>query len=175
ALSRGPSPGPPSHLRADLEHVAQPLHPGIRDPEVRRRLRLPQLLRITSSGHGRSQGAPAPGAFRLPVRPVVVHRRPLTRRPAPSRHGSRGPGRNGRGLLRAQGAFLTGAPMYARRRRWWRVAVAAAAVGMATVAAAPLRDPALRAAGQALVADDHVARADVVVISVGADGAGVLE
>ena len=61
------------------------------------------------------------------------------------------------------------------RRRWWRVTVAAAAVGMATVAAAPLRDPALRAAGQALVADDHVAQADVVVISVGADGAGVLE
>jgi hypothetical protein len=55
------------------------------------------------------------------------------------------------------------------------VVAAALGVGMATVAAAPLRDPALRAAGQVLVADDHIAPADVVVISVGADGAGVLE
>jgi hypothetical protein len=53
--------------------------------------------------------------------------------------------------------------------------VAALGLAVAALAAAPFRHPALRAAGSALVADDHVAPADIVVISTGADGAGVLE
>jgi hypothetical protein len=43
------------------------------------------------------------------------------------------------------------------------------------VAAVPLRYTALRAAGSALVASDGIAPADVIVVSTGADGAGVLE
>ena len=59
------------------------------------------------------------------------------------------------------------------RGRWARAAVAALGLGM--VAAVPLRQTALRAAGSALVASDGLSPADVVVISTGADGAGVLE
>jgi hypothetical protein len=47
---------------------------------------------------------------------------------------------------------------------------------MAPLVGLPLvRRPALRAAGLALVAEDPVASADVIVVSTGADGAGVLE
>ena len=63
--------------------------------------------------------------------------------------------------------------MRAGRGRWGRAAVAALGLGM--VAAVPMRHTALRAAGSALVASDSIAPADVVVISTGADGAGVLE
>ncbi len=44
-LPRRPAPGPPARLRADLEHLAEPPDPRVRDPEVRRRLRDPQPLR----------------------------------------------------------------------------------------------------------------------------------
>lgn len=42
-------------------------------------------------------------------------------------------------------------------------------------AAPPVRTPILRAAGEALVADDAVATADIIVVATGADGAGALE
>ena len=35
---RRPAPGPPPDLRPHLEYVSQPPDPGVRDPEVRRRL-----------------------------------------------------------------------------------------------------------------------------------------
>lgn len=50
-----------------------------------------------------------------------------------------------------------------------------AVLGLGMVAAVPMRHTALRAAGSALVASDGLSPADVVVISTGADGAGVLE
>ena len=40
-----PPSGPPAGLRADLEHIPGPPHPGIRDPEIRRRPRGPERLR----------------------------------------------------------------------------------------------------------------------------------
>ena len=39
------APGPPTRLRADLEHVARPPDPRVRDPQVRRRPGIPERLR----------------------------------------------------------------------------------------------------------------------------------
>jgi predicted protein tyrosine phosphatase len=60
--------------------------------------------------------------------------------------------------------------------RWRRYAllVALGALGF-TLLVTPLRVAALRAVGHALTVDEPIAAADVVVISVDADGAGVLE
>jgi hypothetical protein len=66
-------------------------------------------------------------------------------------------------------------------RRWtagfWAVALLAMTVLAAVVAASvpALRDPMLRSAGWALVAEDPPAKADIVVVSADALGAGVLE
>lgn len=66
--------------------------------------------------------------------------------------------------------------MPAPRVRWVRAALGAAALSaLACLAARPLRTPILRAAGLALVAEDPLGPADVVVVATGADGAGVLE
>lgn len=46
---------------------------------------------------------------------------------------------------------------------------------LACVASPSLRTPILRAAGLALVAEDPLGSADIVVVATGADGAGVLE
>lgn len=56
-----------------------------------------------------------------------------------------------------------------------RALTATAALGAASLAAAGLPRPLLKAAGGALVVHEDLAPADVVVISTGADGAGVLE
>ena len=45
-----PAPGPPARLRADVEHVARPPDPRVRDPEVRRRPRHAERLRPVSQG-----------------------------------------------------------------------------------------------------------------------------
>jgi len=62
-----------------------------------------------------------------------------------------------------------------RRRRWLGVLGAAAGLGVLAMAIPAIRTPILRALGQALVADDAPAPADMIVVATGADGAGVLE
>jgi hypothetical protein len=62
--------------------------------------------------------------------------------------------------------------------RWptWRpVLVAVAFAAFAIVAARPLREPVLRAAGGALVVNEPVASADIIVLSLDSGGAGSLE
>ena len=69
--------------------------------------------------------------------------------------------------------------MSTKARRGWRrhpvalVGLLLAAAGVVVIV--PLRAPLLRAMGRFLVATDQVRRADVIVISVDSDGAGVLE
>jgi hypothetical protein len=66
--------------------------------------------------------------------------------------------------------------MLLRLRPSVRALTATAALGAASLAAAGLPGPLLKAAGGALVVhEEELAPADVVVISTGADGAGVLE
>src|SRR5258705_8392595 len=65
--------------------------------------------------------------------------------------------------------------MSARRRRWVRTLVALALPSALAAALPPLRVGILRAAGRALVVDDPLEPADIVVIAIDADGAGVLE
>ena len=65
--------------------------------------------------------------------------------------------------------------MTSRRRQWLRILAAAAGLGVLSMAIPAIRTPILRAMGQALVADDSPAPADMIVVATGADGAGVLE
>jgi len=65
--------------------------------------------------------------------------------------------------------------MSAARRRWGWLLAAVAVLAVVTVAVPALRVTLLRAAGWALVVDEPLAPADIVVIAVDADGAGVLE
>jgi len=51
---------PPAGIRSLLEHLARPPHPRIRDPEVRRGLRIAELLRLTSGVDHRSQDRAGP-------------------------------------------------------------------------------------------------------------------
>lgn len=62
-----------------------------------------------------------------------------------------------------------------RSSRALRLLLAAALVVAAIAAIPSLREPVLRAIGGALVANDAVRRADVIVISLDSGGAGVLE
>jgi len=62
-----------------------------------------------------------------------------------------------------------------RPRRWAGIAVGLVLMLILSVAVPAIRRPILRAAGWALVATDPVRPADVIVLAVGADGAGVLE
>jgi hypothetical protein len=62
--------------------------------------------------------------------------------------------------------------------RWWRYApiVVMLALGaFAVVAVRAVREPVLRAAGWALVVNEPVAPADIIVLSLDSDGAGALE
>jgi hypothetical protein len=61
------------------------------------------------------------------------------------------------------------------RRLRLRAALLAAGLAALALAVPPLRTPILREAGLALVAEDPVGPADIVVVATGADGAGVLE
>ncbi len=58
---------------------------------------------------------------------------------------------------------------------WVLVLAALALVAFAIVAVRPLRETVLRAAGWALVVDQPVGPADVIVLSIGSGGAGALE
>jgi hypothetical protein len=82
------------------------------------------------------------------------------------------------GPLLSGAAALASHPVHTEspRRRWIRGALPAAALlALASVALPSVRWPILRAAGGALVAEDAVGPADIVVVATGADGAGVLE
>lgn len=58
---------------------------------------------------------------------------------------------------------------------WLLVLAALALIAAAIIAIRPLREPVLRAAGWALVVDQPVGAADVIVLSIDSGGAGALE
>ncbi len=59
--------------------------------------------------------------------------------------------------------------------RWVPILMVLALAAFAIVAIRPLREPVLRAAGWALVVDEPVAPADIIVLSLDSGGAGALE
>lgn len=65
--------------------------------------------------------------------------------------------------------------MIARRRLCAGIVLVIVLLGVASVAIPAIRRPILRAAGWALVVNDRVGPADVIVVAVAADGAGALE
>jgi hypothetical protein len=65
--------------------------------------------------------------------------------------------------------------MIARRRLRAGIVLAFLLLCVASIALSPIRRPILRAAGRALVVNDRVEPADVIVVSVDAGGPGVLE
>jgi len=65
--------------------------------------------------------------------------------------------------------------MIARRGRWAAILLVVALSGAAVFSISAIRRPILRAAGWALVLNEHVEPADVIVVASDADGAGVLE
>src|SRR5712691_5795575 len=65
--------------------------------------------------------------------------------------------------------------MISRRPRWVPILVVVALATVAIVAVRPLREPVLRAAGWALVVNEPVAPADLIVVSPDSGGAGALE
>ena len=65
--------------------------------------------------------------------------------------------------------------MISRRPRWAPILVVVALAAFAMVAVRSLREPVLRAAGWALVANEPVAPADIIVVSLDSGGAGALE
>jgi uncharacterized SAM-binding protein YcdF (DUF218 family) len=66
-------------------------------------------------------------------------------------------------------------PAFSPRRSRWIPILAIAAAVVAIVAASPVRTIVLRAAGWALVINEPLAPADIIVISLDSGGAGVLE
>src|SRR5512132_377289 len=67
------------------------------------------------------------------------------------------------------------ASMSPRRPRWGPILVAVALAAFAIVAVRSYREPVLRAAGWALVVNEPVASADIIVLSLDSGGAGTLE
>jgi hypothetical protein len=65
--------------------------------------------------------------------------------------------------------------MSSRRPRWARILVVVALAAAAIVAVPSVREPVLRTAGWALVVNEPVAPADIIVISPDSGGAGTLE
>jgi hypothetical protein len=65
--------------------------------------------------------------------------------------------------------------MIVRRPRWTGIVFMAVLLGGASVVTYSVRRPILRAAGWALVVDEQAEAADVIVVTVDADGGGVLE
>jgi hypothetical protein len=61
------------------------------------------------------------------------------------------------------------------RPKWLPILMAFALGAFAILAASPLREPVLRAAGWALVANDPVTSADIIVVSLDSGGVGALE
>jgi uncharacterized SAM-binding protein YcdF (DUF218 family) len=64
---------------------------------------------------------------------------------------------------------------FSRWPRWAPIVAAFALAAFAIVAVRPLRESVLRAAGWALVVDDRVSSADIIVLSIDSEGAGALE
>jgi hypothetical protein len=62
-----------------------------------------------------------------------------------------------------------------RRPRWTSIVVVVALAAAAIVAVPSVREPVLRAAGWALVVQEPVAPADIIVVSLDSSGAGALE
>ena len=65
--------------------------------------------------------------------------------------------------------------MISRRPRWAPILVVVALATVAIVTVRPLREPVLRAAGWALVVNEPVVPADLIVVSPDSGGAGALE
>ena len=65
--------------------------------------------------------------------------------------------------------------MLSRRLRWAPILVVVALAVFAIVAVRPVREPVLRAAGWALVVNEAVASADIIVLSIDSGSAGSLE
>src|SRR5215475_688569 len=65
--------------------------------------------------------------------------------------------------------------MISLRPKWPLILMVVAFGAFATVAVSPLRVPVLRAAGWALVANDPVTSADIIVVSSDSGGAGALQ
>src|SRR5258706_11425949 len=65
--------------------------------------------------------------------------------------------------------------MISRWPRWAAILVVVALAAFAIVAVRSLREPVLRAAGWALVVNEQVAPADIIVVSLDSGGAGALE
>ncbi len=65
--------------------------------------------------------------------------------------------------------------MIRRRPRWLRILGLVVLVGAVVIGVRGIREPILRAAGWALVVEEPVGPADIIVVGVDADGAGVLE
>jgi len=65
--------------------------------------------------------------------------------------------------------------MIARRQRWSAMILFGVLVACASISISAIRRPVLRAAGWVLVVSERVEPADVVVVTIDADGAGVLE
>src|SRR5271163_1115302 len=61
------------------------------------------------------------------------------------------------------------------RQRWAPILVMVALAAAAIVAVPSVREPVLRAAGWALVVNEPVAPADIIVLSLDSEGAGALE
>jgi len=65
--------------------------------------------------------------------------------------------------------------MIPRRQRCAGIVLVVVLLGVASIAISAIRQPILRAAGWALVVNERAEAADVIVVAVNADGAGVLE
>jgi hypothetical protein len=65
--------------------------------------------------------------------------------------------------------------MIARRQRWTGTLFVVGLLCAASIGISAIRRPVLRAAGWALVVNERVEPADVIVVAMNADGAGVLE
>ena len=65
--------------------------------------------------------------------------------------------------------------MIALRQRWTRIVLVLVLLGAASVGIYTIRRPILRTAGWALIVNEHVESADVIVVPIDADGGGVLE
>jgi hypothetical protein len=65
--------------------------------------------------------------------------------------------------------------MIARRQRWAGLVFVVVLSGAASLVVPAIRRPILRAAGWALVVNERLAPADIIIVSLDADGPGVLE
>ncbi len=84
-LPSRPAPGPPHTLGADLQHVARPSRPRVRDPQVGRRSRPSERLRPARRSTRRTEGRDDLGDVRKPAGQALVHEGDVPRLDAPAR------------------------------------------------------------------------------------------